>query len=337
MRSPSWAATPAAAAAALSGFRWLQQGSGNIYTDANRSFYVPDPDLGWRIAPDGPPWLGLDAIALLVGVSLMVLAVAWVGKRNGLWAKKPRAVVSLWLASISTFVIPVWALQGGGRPQGAVDRPPGSLVATPVDAGEGVVGRLSLAAGTYIAQPVEETSVVATLTAGGETFEARFPTLARGVFRGDPADLTQPMSARVEFLADSVKTGIDLRDKHAREKLLVESHPTLTFELVSVLAVRLDKPGSLSLRASGRVALAGREHTVDVQARVSAATKEVAERFKLVGDAFVVDAEMSLDLTQTVIGNDGTFDQNRVPIRTRLFFSRSRADAPAREETKKNL
>ena len=76
-------AVPAACSALLAVARWLAQGSGNVYTDLGKRFYVPDPALGWRLAPPGPVWLGLDSIGALAGATVAIAVASLVLGRRG--------------------------------------------------------------------------------------------------------------------------------------------------------------------------------------------------------------------------------------------------------------
>ncbi|HLL23264.1 MAG TPA: hypothetical protein VK427_14100, partial [Kofleriaceae bacterium] len=61
--------------------RWWMQGSGNLYTAVEKRFYVPDPDLGWRIADEHPIWLGLEICAVIAGVAVGIAIGALVIKK----------------------------------------------------------------------------------------------------------------------------------------------------------------------------------------------------------------------------------------------------------------
>ena len=52
-RSPFLLAIAPAVAVGAGAARWALQGSGNVYTAVHKRFYVPDPDLGWRVQPGG--------------------------------------------------------------------------------------------------------------------------------------------------------------------------------------------------------------------------------------------------------------------------------------------
>src|SRR5690606_24111627 len=113
-RSPLWATIPAAVALAAAVTRWLVQGSGNVYTATTKRFYVPDPDLGWRVAAGGPFWIGLELIALLGAVAVAIAIGGLVVRR---WERRRGAMTwaraGLWLVGAVTLAAPAWAFASG--------------------------------------------------------------------------------------------------------------------------------------------------------------------------------------------------------------------------------
>ncbi|MBZ0236635.1 MAG: hypothetical protein K8M05_30185, partial [Deltaproteobacteria bacterium] len=101
--SPLWTTVPAAVALGAAVTRWLVQGSGNVYTATTKRFYVPDPDLGWRVAAGGPFWIGLELVALIGAVAVAVAAGAVLVRR---WERRRRPVrwarAGLWLVAAIT-------------------------------------------------------------------------------------------------------------------------------------------------------------------------------------------------------------------------------------------
>src|SRR5258705_13798966 len=61
--------------------RWWLQGSGNLYTAVEKRFYVPDPDLGWRVSQAHPVWLGLDVCGVIAAIAV-ALAIGGCGVRR---------------------------------------------------------------------------------------------------------------------------------------------------------------------------------------------------------------------------------------------------------------
>ena len=69
-RSPFAPVAASAVAGLACVVRWVVQGSSNMYTALDKRFYVPDADLGWRVSADHPVWLGLDACAVVVAMTI---------------------------------------------------------------------------------------------------------------------------------------------------------------------------------------------------------------------------------------------------------------------------
>jgi polyisoprenoid-binding protein YceI len=306
-------------ATVASATRWWWQGSQNIYTDLSKSFYVPDPDLGWRLLSDGPVWLGLDAVLVMAGVTIALLVAAWwVGRWERGSSRKRWLRAAMWMVSVVTLSVPAVAFASGGRPKGARDQPPQARV----ERLEGLSGSLALSAGSYGAI-AHHAHVTATLRAGGESFEARFGGV-QGQLRGNPGNLKEPLWVSVSVDAKTVDTGIALRNQHARDDLQVEKHPRISFDLNRIVAAESKAPGRLEFEARGTVFLVGRTHPVVVKG--SAYVPDAAARTRLgvsSPETLVVEAAMELDIAQTAIGNDGTFDHNKFPIRVRVLFVRT--------------
>jgi hypothetical protein len=91
-RSPFLLAIAPAVAVGAGGVRWAMQGSGNVYTAVHKRFYVPDPDLGWRVQAGGPVWLGLEVLAILGAITVGVLGAAWLIRRWGQEARRTSAL-----------------------------------------------------------------------------------------------------------------------------------------------------------------------------------------------------------------------------------------------------
>lgn len=229
------AVAAAALVAALT--RWWLQGSGNVYTAVTKRFYVPDPDLGWRVSAQHPIWLGLDACAL---TAVVVLAVAVIARR---WRRLA------WIIAAATVVLPVAAFASGPGPlHGRDTLPPTAAVLVE----SGIEGALAAPAGRYVVVPHAGTSVTAKLSAGGEAFDARFEHDITGTWRGDPAALAHPMRAEISVAAAAVDTGVGERTKHAREGYLrAAEFPRITVTLAGVAAVRQVDASEVAFRAPG--------------------------------------------------------------------------------------
>lgn len=326
-RSPLLAASIPTVAAIASGVRWWQQGSNNIYTAWNKRFYIPDPDLGWRAESQGRLWLGLEIIAVLVAVALAVLLGGWVVRRRIAAAHVSRrwrlAHVAVWCLALPTLAVPAVAFASGGRPAGAVDfLPEGEAAAAPTS---GVEGRLNAPGGSYRVVAGEASAITARIRAGGDRFDARFAGGLVGTVSGNWGELAKhagEFSARISVDAASVDTGIELRSKHARDDYLaVGKHPQIAFSLGKLIAARQDRPDTIAFRAQGTIALLGRELPVEVTGSVRALSAEAASRLSVSGKAaLLINAETALQLSQTPLAGDNSFDEDRVPILVTLLL-----------------
>lgn len=151
-----------------------------------------------------------------------------------------------------------------------------------------------------------------------------------GTVRVDPANLLNEPQARFELKAETLTTGIALRDQHLRGEgwLDVARHPTVSFELKQIKTptrptalepgrpVNLDVVGALSLRGV----------TADVPARIEVtwlpADEQTATR--LPGDLLRVVAEFDLLLSDFgLILPEGAVRKvaNRQQVVARIFSS----------------
>lgn len=304
--SPFWPAILPGLALALGVARWLVQGSGNLYTDADKRFYVPDPDLGWRAIGDGPPWLGLELLAVIAAIGVAAAFGGWLIRRRErrTLERWSAARLCLWFVAAMPMAVPAWAFAGGGAPADSVEYLPAGLVEAPTG---GVSGGLSkMPAGTYEAIDHDGSSITAHIFAGGDEFDARFAGGVGGTWRGNPADLTQPMTAEIHVDATSVDTGIALRTKQAREDLRVTTHDQLRFRLTAVEAARQDGPDAIAFSARGEVELVGEVTPIEL-----AGVMRRADRARLgtSGPTFVINAEFELDIRNTPLrGDAGSYD-----------------------------
>ncbi len=302
---------------ALATARWLQQGSYNLYSDLGKRLYVPDPDLGWRMLEDGPIWLGVDAI-LLTGSALGMVGVAWwlFRKKAQVPAALPWLMVAIGLAS---WVPGIAAFASGGGPEGAVDQPPQGVIEAPDEVAGGLVGleatQWSLASGV---QP----GVVATVVAGGESFEARFEQVTGGTLVGDPSDLRQPLRVEVSVDPASVDTGIDGRSKSARVYLQVEEHLSMTFRLTQLIGARNTAPDAAEFSARGELDFIGDTLDIEVLGKIQALDAAARQRLGLDAEAaFRVEANFEVPLQATKLREDaGDFGADSFPIRVGLIF-----------------
>lgn len=327
MRSPIWAALAALVALAAAGARWLLQGSGNVYTATTKRFYVPDPDLGWRVADGGPVWIGLEAIAAIAAVAVGVAFAGWL---LGRWERKRggRLIplrVGLWIAAALPLALPLWAFSSGfGPDQGVEQLPVGATAAAPT---EGVEGALELPAGRYEVVAHAGTSITARVSAGKETFDARFGKGITGTWTADPADLTKPTTAELELDPTTVDTGIALRSQHAREDYLQSGkYPRIKLRIARLIAARQDGPALIAFRAEGAVDFLGETVTVEITGNLRATDAAARQRLGFAaGDAIaLVDADLALTVSGTRLRGDAdSFDSDRIPIHVSLVLRRT--------------
>lgn len=311
------AAVPLLAAVLILG-RWLQQGTSNLWTKIGFQPYVPDPNLRWRKTTEEFVWLGLDSLGLVLGVLLGVMVVVWLLRRKG-FSRLIRGAEGL--ASL-VVLIPLWAFLSGNPPEGAVETQGSSIVKALDPGSRGALPELPK--GEYVAIEHPDSAVAAKLVAGGETFEARFASGFSGQLVFDPAEPSAGISAQFQVDAASVKTGIDLRNEHAQKDLNVTEHPHLRFTLSELHSTNRvgDK---LLFEASGEVFLGGRTHGVKIAGSFTEISETLAKDLAIQATAphVLVQAEFNLQLPETIIGNDGTFDKDKVPVAITLILSHS--------------
>lgn len=321
MRSPFLAIIPAALALGAGLLRWVLQGSGNLYTATARRAYVPDPDLGWRVVDGGPPWLGLEVLAVILAVLCGVIVGAWLIRR--LERRRPRALLrgALWVISVAPLAVPAWAFAGGFGPSGARDALPRSAATAPT---EGIDGALAAPAGRWEAITHAGSAVTARVSAGGEGFDARFAGGLTGHWTGDPGDLRAPMSAEITVATASVDTGVKGRSTSAAYAYLdAGKHPAITFRLTGVTAAQQDGPDRLSFRGHGVIGLVGREHPLPITGTLKLLDDDARARLGLPGEApaMLAEADLKLTIADTVLAPDaGDFDGEVIPVHVSLVL-----------------
>lgn len=296
------------------------QGSGNLYTALEKRFFVPDPDLQWRISDRHPIWLGLEVCAVLAGWLVATLVACWfISRRERAGRGSSILRGALWVVAALSLAIPAAAFLSGSRPAGAVDLRP-VTAAKVVDSG--FDGKLALPAGRYEVVAHEATAVVARVSAGGEAFDARFAKDIVGGWQGDPSDLAKPMTGEVSVATAAVDTGIDKRSAHARDGyLLASKHPRITFALGKILAAKQESPNSLAFKAEGTVGLAGKTHAVTITGTLSKPDEAAQARLKLTGSILRVESDLSIAIAETAFAADKKdFDGDHIPIHVSLVL-----------------
>ena len=312
------------AAAVLAGARWALQGSANVYTDPSRGYYQPDPQLGWQYVEQGPLWLGLDSVAGLLAAAVVAFAFgAWLDRRAD--AEQLREGVAgrvIWALGLATLAIPIAAFVTGSLPQGARTSLPEQTVEAPDD---GIDAHLTgLPAGRYVVVEGHERNVIiATVSAGGEEFEARFSGLS-GAWTGDPADLRQPMEATFTAKSATADTGVSARSNHAREYLHAETHAALRVQLDALTGTEPADGGGLRIAAQGHLTFIGDEIPVALTGTLSVLDAESRGRLGLEQEhAMRVDAGFSLRIADTKLSADASdFSAEVIPIRVELILVR---------------
>lgn len=314
-RSPFAPAALAVVALVAAVVRWFVQGSGNVYTALAKRFYVPDPDLGWRVSTQHPVWLGLEVCAVLLAI-VIALAV------GAFWIRRHRLHVVAWVIAVAALAVPVIAFASGAGPMNGRDTlPPSAAVLVE----SGIEGALDAPAGRYVVVPHAGTAITAKLSAGGEAFDARFDHDITGSWQGDPHDLATAMHAELAVAAAAVDTGIGERTKHAREGYLrAAQFPQITVAIERAVAVRATRPGEIAFRAPATVQLMGKTHAVEVTGSLAKPDAAALARLGLTGDVLLVQADFALAIHETALAPDaGDFDGDRLPIHVSLVLRRT--------------
>ncbi|NVB85617.1 MAG: YceI family protein [Kofleriaceae bacterium] len=301
--------------------RWSLQGSHNLYTAFEKRFYVPDPDLGWRVSTQHPIWLGLEVCAVILALALALTVAGFLVRRR----ERVRGVRSTilragsWALAISSLAIPAAAFASGPGPLHGRDSLPAKsavLVET------GIEGSLDAPQGNYAVVKHRGTSVTAHLSAGGEAFDARFADDITGTWHGNPHDLTRPMSADISLATRGVDTGIGERSKHAREGYLhADQFPRISVAIDRVTATRPTSENELAFRAPATVHLMGKTHAVEITGTMQKPDATALERLGLDGSILLVQADFALVIKETALAPDAhDFDGDRIPIHVSLVL-----------------
>ena len=304
--------------------RWYVQGSHNLYTALVKRFYVPDPDLGWRVSTQHPIWLGLDACAVITAIALVMAGMAFViHRREHARGKQMTSFrVASWAVALICLAVPSAAFASGPGPLHGRDTLPASAA---VKIETGIAGSLDAPQGSYVIVKHTGTSITAYLSAGGEAFDARFASDITGTWQGNPRDLGRTMHVDVSVAAASVDTGIAERSKHAREGYLhADQFPRITVTIDRVTAVRANGRQEIVFRAPGVIQLMGRSHAVELTGTVQKPDAAALERLGLLGDVLLVQADFALSLKETALAPKAhDFDGDRIPIHASLVLRRT--------------
>jgi polyisoprenoid-binding protein YceI len=303
--------------------RWGLQGSRNFYTAFSQRFWVESPE-GAVQSDEHAIWLGLEVIAVMLAITVGLAIGGWIIRRReakkGARAKVLRAAA--WGVGALPLVVPVLAFASGFGPAGGQTRRPESKVVA-IDGP--IAGTLDAPAGGYAVVANKLTLIAAKLNAGGEVFDAVFAGDVKGEWRGDPKDLTKPMTAEVSADAASVDTGIGDRSDHARTGYLyTDKFPRLGWKLDKLLAARQDGPDKIAFKAAGTVSLMAKTHPVEVTGTLKKADAAALQRLEIAGPGgpvLIAEADFSLVIKETALAPDaGSFKGDRFPIHVSLVL-----------------
>ena len=321
-RSLYWVLALPVVALVLAGIRLAMQGSAKLYTEPSKQFYVPDPDLGFRLDSASYHWLGLERTVGIVALAgfLLVAAFLLLRRERNKNIEMTKARLGLWLLSPLGLIVPVLAFLSGTPPDDALaEAPTTKMVKT-----AGFEASLPTApSGRYIINQHDGTLAAARLKAGGESFEAKFPSGWRGYWQGDPSKLSATMSGEVFFAAGSIKTGSDLRNTHSSEYLKVEEFPEIGFRLDKLTGTaKTDNPAKVSFTGEGTITILGKEIVTPVSGTVTELDSLGKNRLKL-GDApaLVVNASVTIQISETPIDAGDAFDSDEIPINVSLVMT----------------
>jgi len=302
--------------------RWLLQGSRNVYTAFSKQFYVPDPDLGTRLSSEHRIWLGLEICAVIAAIAVGLAVGGWIIRRRearlGAPASTLRAVA--WAVAVLPLIVPIAAFVSGGRPAGGLDTKPAGAAVALVDAGR--TGTIDAPGGRYEVVAHAGTSITARMSAGGDTFDARFTGGIQGNWNGDPRDLAKPVTAEVSVNAASVDTGIGERSKHASEEYLhSDKFPRITVTIDRLIAVSQAGPNNVGFRAHATLGLIGKTHSIEITGTLRKPDATAVARLGLSGEILLVKADFDVVIKETALASDaGDFDGSRIPIQVSLVL-----------------
>ena len=301
--------------------RWQVQGSRNLYTALAKRFYIPDPDLGWRISERHPIWLGLEVCAIIAAIAAGLVIGGWIIRRRearrGGRATVLRAVS--WSVAGVPLAAPIAAFASGAGPAGGLDTLPAATIQG-IEAG--ITGIIDAPAGRYDVVEHAGTAITAHLSAGHETFDARFGGGIRGAWQGDPHDLTRPTTGEISVDATTVDTGIDERSQHAREEYLyTDKYPRITLTLGQLKAASQQGANTVAFRAQGTLGLIGKTHAIELTGTLKKPDAAALARLGLAGEILLVQADLAIVIKETALAGDAsTCDGERIPIHVSLVM-----------------
>ena len=169
-------------------------------------------------------------------------------------------------------------------------------------------------------------AITATVSAGQETFEARFAGGLAGGWEGDPGDLTRPFTAAVSVDASTVDTGVDMRTSHAKEKYLaVARFPRIGLTIDKLIAARQDGPAQLAFRAAARLDFLGEQLPVEITGNLRVPDRDGRVRLGVGAETptLLVSADLAITVKGSGLrGSAASFDSDRIPITVSLVLTK---------------
>lgn len=330
-------AAVALVAAGLTLARYLIQGTGNVYTDVSRTFYVKDPLIGWSATRETWLWVGLEVIGLIAGIAFACLVGELLARRlqrsppaRATWGARVAVLVVagnvvLSLLAVASLALPIAAFASGMPPAGAEAMLPDTSFAPPdvgAAGGGGEAREASLAgaiSGSYhVVAGAAANLVVVQIAAGGENFDARFKPVTGSVMLDTGA--LEATSATLSVPSASIDAGIALRSKHAKDDLLVERYPEIAVDLAKLEAVDYAGLDEITFAATAKLRLLG--DTIPLPATGSVKVLSDEERAQLgvtAQHALLVNARLEIPLTRTKL-DPSDYDDPTVRVTTRLVL-----------------
>lgn len=313
----------AVAGAAAWGVRYLLQGTSTMWTDTARTFYVADPDLGFVPTTEAWMWLGLEGLGATAGVAVGIATMMWLAKRGGKLGKVASVLaVAGGVLGLGAPVLPTAAFVSGMPPEGALHILPqaeaGEMALKP---GQGP-SRLDVPAGEWVPSSAPDAHLVAAaITAGGETFDARFSGL-EGSLTLVPDDVGRS-TLTISVPAANVKTGVPLRDTHAKDYLLADTHPKIAVNAAGV-KTRQASDGAVEWEGEVEVAMMGRTLKRPASGVVRSLDAGGRQRVGVdAGHAIIIEARFEIPIKDTELDAQ-SFDAPTIPLSARAVFTPKR-------------
>lgn len=322
-RGPAIIWIPGVVAMVLLGARLAMQSELTLWTSLSRQFYAEGP-LGWELTTQSWPWLGLDVLALTIGVTLAALVLNRVSKRASGERLRSLGVVGARLSmvgGVAAALFAVWSLSAGLPDAGMR----GQLPVMSGASADALEGDLSVgAAGRYVIVENERNLIVARISAGGDTFEGRF-TQPQGALTFDPRDiLASPSLVDIRVPVEHVSTGIGARDGSARGYFEASTYPELILDGVKVSTRLVEPSGSVvSFEGEASLKFMGTQVSVPLKGRLSFLDEAARASLSLEDSnaAFFLEASFEIDITATPLkGVESAFDNPLIPVQVGLVI-----------------